>query len=123
MYSIHIIICNVIHIIYSIHNVLNTYIYVKNTYVLYMVILIHITYECVTLHTLNIDYYEYNHILILYIHIYIYGEGNGNPLQCSCLENPMDRLSLAAHSLWCRERVGQDRLTKQYTYILYISNI
>ena len=29
MYSIHIIICNVIHIIYSIHNVLNTYIYVK----------------------------------------------------------------------------------------------
>ena len=21
----------------------------------------------------------------------LYGEGNGNPLQCSCLENPMDR--------------------------------
>ena len=20
-----------------------------------------------------------------------YGEGNGNPLQCSCLENPVDR--------------------------------
>ena len=20
-----------------------------------------------------------------------FGEGNGNPLQCSCLENPMDR--------------------------------
>ena len=108
---------------YSIYNVLNTYIYVINTYVMYMVILTHIIYECVTLHTLNIDYYEYNHILILYIHIYIYGEGNGNPLQCSCLENPMDRLSLAAYSLWCHERVGQDRGTKQYTYILYIFNI
>ena len=22
---------------------------------------------------------------------YIYGEGDGTPLQCSCLENPMDR--------------------------------
>ena len=21
----------------------------------------------------------------------VFGEGNGNPLQCSCLENPMDR--------------------------------
>ena len=24
------------------------------------------------------------------------GEGNGNPLQCSCLENPMDRGALPA---------------------------
>ena len=23
-------------------------------------------------------------------YIYYYGEGNGNPLQCSCLENPVD---------------------------------
>ena len=23
--------------------------------------------------------------------LYLPGEGNGNPLQCSCLENPMDR--------------------------------
>ena len=25
------------------------------------------------------------------LHTFITGEGNGNPLQCSCLENPMDR--------------------------------
>ena len=25
------------------------------------------------------------------LYIYIYGEGNGTPLQCSCLEYPMDR--------------------------------
>ena len=26
-----------------------------------------------------------------YYYLYLYsGEGNGNPLQCSCLENPMD---------------------------------
>ena len=72
MYLIHIIICNVIHIIYSIHNVLNTYIYFINTYVTCMVVLTHITYEYITLHILYIDYYEYNHILILYIYIYIY---------------------------------------------------
>ena len=28
------------------------------------------------------------------------GEGNGNPLHYSCLENPMDRRSLAGFSLW-----------------------
>ena len=29
------------------------------------------------------------------------GEGNGNPLQCSCLENPMDRGAWwATYSLW-----------------------
>ena len=27
-------------------------------------------------------------------------EGNGNPLHYSCLENPMDRRSLAGFSLW-----------------------
>ena len=27
------------------------------------------------------------------------GEGNGNPLQYSCLENPMDRGSLAGYNL------------------------
>ena len=33
------------------------------------------------------------------------GEGNGNPLQYSCLENPMDRKSLAGYSPWdCRVR-------------------
>ena len=28
------------------------------------------------------------------------GEGNGNPLQYSCLENPMDKRSLAGYSPW-----------------------
>ena len=28
------------------------------------------------------------------------GEGNGNPLQCSCLENPMDRGAWWANSPW-----------------------
>ena len=32
------------------------------------------------------------------------GEGNGNPLQCYCLENPMDRGAWQAYSLWgCKE--------------------
>ena len=28
------------------------------------------------------------------------GEGNGNPLQYSCVENSMDKRSLASHSPW-----------------------
>ena len=28
------------------------------------------------------------------------GEGNGSPLQCSCLENPMDRGAWWANSPW-----------------------
>ena len=28
------------------------------------------------------------------------GGGNGNPVQCSCLENPMDRGALWGYSLW-----------------------
>ena len=28
------------------------------------------------------------------------GEGNGNPLQCSCLENPMDRRAWEATVQW-----------------------
>ena len=31
------------------------------------------------------------------------GEGNGYPLQYSCLENPMDKRSLAAYSPWCHK--------------------
>ena len=40
------------------------------------------------------------------------GEGNGNPLQCSCLENPMDRGSWWAiiHGF---ARIGHDLETKQ----------
>ena len=39
------------------------------------------------------------------------GEGNGNPLQCSCLENPMDRGAWQAvvHGL---PRVGHNLVTK-----------
>ena len=33
------------------------------------------------------------------------GEGNGNPFQCSCLENPIDRRSLAGYSPWGSQRV------------------
>ena len=48
------------------------------------------------------------------------GEGNGNPLQCSCLENPMDRGALWAivaesdtseHSTVCV--LGQDMLLEE----------
>ena len=31
------------------------------------------------------------------------GEGNGNPLQYSCLENAMDRRTLAGYSYVCKE--------------------
>ena len=31
------------------------------------------------------------------------GEGNGNPLQYSCLENAMDRRTLAGYSCVCKE--------------------
>ena len=39
------------------------------------------------------------------------GEGNGNPLQCSCLENPMDRgaWQVTVHGV---TRVGHDLVTK-----------
>ena len=30
------------------------------------------------------------HVLLTCKYIILFGEGNGNPLQCSCLENPMD---------------------------------
>ena len=35
------------------------------------------------------------------------GEGNGNPLQCSCLENPMDR------GAWWLQSMGRMSRTKQ----------
>ena len=46
------------------------------------------------------------------------GEGNGNPLQCSCLENAMDRGAWQAtvHGV---ARVGHDLATKpQHTQLL-----
>ena len=39
------------------------------------------------------------------------GEGNGNPLQSSCLENPMDRKSLASYCPWAHESRTWLRLT------------
>ena len=39
------------------------------------------------------------------------GEGNGSPLQCSCLENPMDRGAWQA-TVHGSQRVGQDLATK-----------
>ena len=45
------------------------------------------------------------------------GEGNGNPLQYSCLENPMERRSLAGYSPWGRKRVEYNLATKQQ-YVL-----
>ena len=41
-------------------------------------------------------------IYALYIYIYMLppGEGNGSPLQCSCLENPMDRGAWRGYSPW-----------------------
>ena len=38
------------------------------------------------------------------------GEGNDNSLQCSCLENPIDKRSLVGFSLWGHK--GLD-MTKQ----------
>ena len=39
------------------------------------------------------------------------GEGNSNPLQCSCLENPMEK-SLAGSSPWgCKEPDTTEQLT------------
>ena len=40
------------------------------------------------------------------------GEGNGDPLQCSCLENPMDRGAWGLQSMEL-QRVGHDCVTKQ----------
>ena len=40
------------------------------------------------------------------------GGGHGNPLQYSCLENPMDKRSLAGYSPWgCK--VGQPEATER----------
>ena len=41
------------------------------------------------------------------------GEGNGNPLQCSCLENPMDWGSLVGCRLWGRTESDTTEATQQ----------
>ena len=42
-------------------------------------------------HFHSILYCTIPYYTLLYSTKLYYGEGNGNPLQCSCLENPMDR--------------------------------
>ena len=44
-------------------------------------------------------------------------EGNGNPLQCSCLENPMDRGAWQA-TVCEVTRVGHDLVTKPPQYLV-----
>ncbi|KAB0364635.1 hypothetical protein FD754_008791, partial [Muntiacus muntjak] len=45
------------------------------------------------------------------------GEENGYPLQCSCLENPMDRVSLVGYSPWgCKESNVTEQLTHTHTH-------
>ena len=41
------------------------------------------------------------------------GGGNGNPLQCSCLESPMDRGDLEGYDPWGHREVRHNLLTKQ----------
>ena len=49
------------------------------------------------------------------------GEGNGNPLQDSCLENPIDKRSLADHSPWAHKELD---MTKQlFHYFFYIAHL
>ena len=46
-----------------------------------------------------------------------FGEGNGNPLQCSCLDNPMDRGAWQA-TIHGVARVGHDWATKHHHHQL-----
>ena len=53
-----------------------------------------IPYTYIAMHSSRRHIYIYVYVCVcvytLYIYIYIYRR-HGNPLQCSCLENPMDR--------------------------------
>ena len=46
------------------------------------------------------------------------GKGNGNPLQYSCLENPMDREAWWAIQSMGLQRVGHDRATNKWTFLM-----
>ena len=48
------------------------------------------------------------------------GEGNGNPLQCSCLENSMDRGVWWLQSMGT-QRVGHDWATNTHTHVKGLS--
>ena len=46
------------------------------------------------------------------------GKGNGDPLQCSCLENPMDRGAWQADSSWGRKELDvTERLHFHFTAV------
>ena len=47
------------------------------------------------------------------------GKGNGNPLQCSCLENPRDRGSLAGCRLWGRTESDMTEVTQQQQHLYF----
>ena len=51
-----------------------------------------------------------------------FGEGNGNPLQCSCLENPMDRGAWQAtvHGVM-ESRTRLKRLSMHFYYLLCLT--
>ena len=53
------------------------------------------------------------YVCISVFYQYIIGEGNGSPLQCSCLENPMDRGAWGLQSMGS-QRVERDLATKQH---------
>ena len=44
------------------------------------------------------------------------GEGNGYPLQCSCLENSMDRGAWQGYSPWGHKRVRHGWVTNTFTF-------
>jgi len=52
-----------------------------------------------------------------FLSIVPFGEGNANPLQCSCLENPMDRGAYWGCGLWgCKESDTTKQLTHTHTH-------
>ena len=58
-----------------------------------------------------------------FLSIVPFGGGNGNPLQCSCLENPMDRGAWWGCSLWgCNESDMSKQLTHTHTHIIWSVN-
>ena len=44
-------------------------------------------------------------------------KGNGNSLQCSCLENPMDRVAGGGQSMGCRESDMTEHTCTLGTYV------
>ena len=51
------------------------------------------------------------------------GEGNGNSLEYSCLENSMDKRSLAGHSPWGQEEVDTTEKLKKTAPTLALGEV